>query len=144
VTATAAERSATARRRQIRSEVAARQGESCAICGEDRVTEVLHLDHDHTCCEKGCADCVRGLLCRDCNFGLGWFRDDPERLRDAARYLTEATERRTAREAAAREAELQERRERRLPARRSAFQLATGLDAAGDPMGDADEAEAFV
>ncbi len=30
---------------------------------------------------------VRGLLCTDCNIGLGLFKDSPERLMAAARYL---------------------------------------------------------
>lgn len=34
---------------------------------------VLHIDHDHRHCpgEFGCKDCVRGLLCRPCNWMLG-------------------------------------------------------------------------
>jgi hypothetical protein len=60
----------------------AAQGGGCAICG--RVPErlaSLHLDHDH---EHGH---LRGLLCNGCNQGLGLFRDDPELLVGAARYL---------------------------------------------------------
>lgn len=47
------------------------QGGGCAICGHsDRSLEV---DHDHTCCpgKKTCGKCVRGILCRRCNRGLG-------------------------------------------------------------------------
>ncbi len=54
----------------------------CAICerkphGKSR----LHIDHNH---ETGA---FRGLLCISCNPGIGYFQDDPERLRAAAAYL---------------------------------------------------------
>lgn len=69
-----------------------KQGGGCAICGRTVEEEGRHLavDHDGTCCNKrrGCAKCVRGLLCRACNNGLGHFADDPKRLRRAAAYLT--------------------------------------------------------
>ncbi|MFC7715876.1 endonuclease domain-containing protein [Nonomuraea recticatena] len=38
------------------------------------------VDHDH---ETGA---VRGLLCSPRKIGIGWFRDDPARLRRAAQY----------------------------------------------------------
>jgi hypothetical protein len=56
----------------------------CAIC----TTQVWngrharpHVDHDH---ETGK---VRGILCSECNTGLGKFKDNPELLRAALRYL---------------------------------------------------------
>jgi hypothetical protein len=54
----------------------------CAICGNppDEHTQ-LYIDHNH---ETGA---VRGLLCRDCNFGLGFFRDNIASLQNAVDYL---------------------------------------------------------
>jgi hypothetical protein len=47
------------------------------------------IDHDHRCCSgrKSCGKCIRGILHRKCNAGLGLFRDDPVALRLAAEYL---------------------------------------------------------
>lgn len=60
------------------------QGGHCAICPYVPAEgEVLPVDHDH---ETGA---VRGLLCADCNNGLGRFRDDPVRLQQAISYLHE-------------------------------------------------------
>jgi hypothetical protein len=59
----------------------ARQGGACAIC---RGTEhPLCVDHCHVTRQ------VRRLLCRRCNLGIGYFRDDPRLLRAAAAYLEE-------------------------------------------------------
>lgn len=63
------------------------QGGACAIC---KVTDVpLVIDHDHRCCpgKTSCGLCVRELLCRDCNLGLGYFDDDPERIQRAIEFL---------------------------------------------------------
>lgn len=57
------------------------QGGGCAICGLPPGTRALHVDHDHRTGE------VRGLLCNNCNQGLGRFRDEPDALVAAAMYL---------------------------------------------------------
>jgi hypothetical protein len=56
----------------------AEQGGVCAICGRP---DPEHVDHDH---ETGA---VRGILCFNCNGGLGQFRDDIDALQCAAVYL---------------------------------------------------------
>jgi hypothetical protein len=54
------------------------QGGVCAICGR---TDPEHVDHSH---ETGA---VRGILCFNCNGGLGQFRDSIDALLAAAAYL---------------------------------------------------------
>jgi hypothetical protein len=60
------------------------QGGACAICdsslNSSRYTK-LAVDHDHRTGK------VRGLLCTSCNTGIGLFKDSPERLQAAIRYL---------------------------------------------------------
>lgn len=64
----------------------------CQICGRD---DQPFIDHDHACCpdSNSCGLCVRGILCRWCNAGLGSFKDNPELLEGAARYLRETSAR---------------------------------------------------
>lgn len=66
-----------------------KQGGGCAICGTATQKRLLAVDHDHSCCpgERTCGKCIRGLLCDNCNHGLGKFRDNPQLLRNAIRYL---------------------------------------------------------
>ncbi len=59
------------------------QGGVCAICGSEKSCADRPLAVDH-CHDTGV---VRGLLCSSCNSGLGYFRDDPNRLEAAVRYL---------------------------------------------------------
>lgn len=55
----------------------------CAICSNvDKSGRALAIDHDHK------TGFVRGLLCGSCNRGLGLFRDNPEILLKAAKYLS--------------------------------------------------------
>ncbi len=63
------------------------QDHSCAICGS---AESLHVDHDHTCCptkDGSCGSCIRGLLCANCNNGIGRFKDSPDLLIKASEYV---------------------------------------------------------
>ena len=50
----------------------------CELCG---ATENMHLDHNHETNE------VRGVLCTNCNRGLGHFKDSPDLLKKAIAYL---------------------------------------------------------
>lgn len=60
----------------------------CAICGKPETSssrngkiKELSVDHNHR------TSAVRGLLCMACNQSLGGFKDNPEYLDNAARYL---------------------------------------------------------
>lgn len=59
------------------------QGGGCAICGAETSVngQRLAVDHDHT------TGAIRGLLCRSCNLGIGYFRDNPDLLARAVEYL---------------------------------------------------------
>lgn len=59
-------------------EMADRQDWKCLICLKE---SELHVDHCHT------GGDVRGLLCGNCNRGLGLFADNPEALVRATDYL---------------------------------------------------------
>lgn len=68
------------------------QGGGCAVCGatEGDNGRMLAVDHDHGCCpssRKTCGDCVRGLLCSECNLQLGRVADDIDRLEALVSYL---------------------------------------------------------
>lgn len=76
-------------------ELLADQNGLCAVCGVSQGEEYFCVDHDHSCCPgtRSCGKCIRGLLCRPCNMGLGYLKDSPEILEEAARYLRTATPR---------------------------------------------------
>lgn len=69
--------------------ILAEQGGGCAICGatagsrKSRSQERRRLVVDH--CHK--TGVVRGILCGDCNTGIGLLGDDPERIASASNYL---------------------------------------------------------
>ena len=65
------------------------QGSRCAICQTDQPNgkyNVFHVDHCHDTAR------VRGLLCYECNVGLGKFGDSVDRLSRAIDYLNKARE----------------------------------------------------
>lgn len=70
----------------------AAQNYACAICKEVPLEgdDALHVDHDHVTNE------VRGLLCLQCNVGLGAFRDRRELLSVAIDYLAVASQKKGA------------------------------------------------
>lgn len=60
----------------------AHAGNACEVCGLPcNSGRQLAIDHDHA------TNRVRGLLCGNCNKGLGNFQDSPALLRKAIEYL---------------------------------------------------------
>lgn len=71
-------------------ETLAAQGGVCAICRlpESKLSsggglKMLAIDHDHTTGK------ARGLICQQCNIGIGALQDSPDLIRRAVRYLLE-------------------------------------------------------
>ena len=64
--------------------ISQKQGHKCAICNCRQLYQRLSVDHDHK------TGMVRGLLCTNCNRGLGRFFDSSLRLRNAAAYVEKA------------------------------------------------------
>lgn len=62
-------------------EMHAVQGEKCAICKRPPKKGRLYIDHCHKTMK------VRGLLCQQCNVGIGNFSDDISTIVDAMEYL---------------------------------------------------------
>lgn len=60
----------------------------CKLC-EVVLGDKYNVDHDHNCCSTRpvCGKCIRGLLCYNCNVGLGNLKDDPALLLRAIHYL---------------------------------------------------------
>ena len=55
----------------------------CAICSTELdLNRDTHFDHDHS------TGLYRGVLCRLCNMGLGFFRDDRGVLFKAIEYVS--------------------------------------------------------
>jgi hypothetical protein len=62
-------------------EMLTKQGRVCAICKGPSGSRYYHVDHDHS------TNAIRGLLCGQCNRGLGFFYDSPRLLIAARDYL---------------------------------------------------------
>jgi hypothetical protein len=59
-----------------------KQGNCCAICKTDDFGKTRGaIDHDHITGK------IRGILCNNCNNGLGRFKDDIDNLKQAIIYL---------------------------------------------------------
>ena len=58
------------------------QGKKCLVCGKkfNKPSDAC-VDHNHK------TGAIRGLLCTNCNLGLGLFKDNPRYLILAAEYL---------------------------------------------------------
>ncbi len=59
------------------------QNNKCAIC-YNQLNEHPSTDHDHSTGK------VRGVLCRECNIGLGMFKDSRLTLASAISYLSKS------------------------------------------------------
>lgn len=79
-------------------ELLAQQGGGCAICGSPPLEKALAVDHDRSCCpgERSCGECIRGILCQNCNIGISMFKDDPDIMLAAIGYLIAASQNETA------------------------------------------------
>jgi hypothetical protein len=67
---------------QIYNELYEAQHGSCAICQEpEEKFSWLCIDHDHN------SGRIRGLLCPNCNRGIGLLQDSPDLLEKAAKYI---------------------------------------------------------
>lgn len=69
---------------EIYEKILKAQNGRCAICKCQQHYQRLAVDHDHKTGQ------VRGLLCVQCNRGLGRFFDSELRLRNAADYIARA------------------------------------------------------
>lgn len=54
----------------------------CQICNKYITGKYRNIDHDHN------TGNIRGILCNNCNLGIGLFKDNQNLLKEAARYLS--------------------------------------------------------
>lgn len=69
--------------------ILAKQKFRCAIPGCDSSQDLV-IDHDHSCCAQSnsCGECIRGLLCSNCNVAVGMIGDCTKKLSGMIKYLT--------------------------------------------------------
>lgn len=58
-----------------------KQNNKCAICNKSPTKQRLHLDHCHKTLK------IRGLLCNNCNRGIGHLKEDIDILKKAIQYI---------------------------------------------------------
>ena len=63
-----------------------KQSGCCAICSADFGSTIYHIDHDHTTLR------VRGLLCSNCNTGIGLLQEDISILNKSIDYINKHKE----------------------------------------------------
>lgn len=74
--------------KEIYDKLLSKYNGKCWICKD---VEASHIDHDHNCCNNdsySCGKCIRGVLCSNCNTGIGLLKDDPNLIKSALNYLT--------------------------------------------------------
>ena len=65
-----------------------RHDNKCWICKDLNATTI---DHDQNCCPQtgsSCGNCVRGVLCHNCNTAIGLLKDRKESILSALEYLS--------------------------------------------------------
>ena len=76
-----------------------RSGGICEICRDPATEGLLHVDHDHSCCNyprgatiQSCGNCVRALLCRRCNLLVGAIENNIDLVEDVQKYLQDGVD----------------------------------------------------
>lgn len=72
------------------NEIIKSQGYKCKCCGTEYTLENQSdfcVDHPHNVKGRVTKKDIRGIICRNCNVGLGHFKDNPLMLNQAAVYL---------------------------------------------------------
>ena len=67
-------------------ELVAKYNGKCHSC---KVNDGNRIDHDHNCCSGNfsCGNCIRGVLCHNCNTALGLLKDDKEKIENLIKYI---------------------------------------------------------